>query len=284
MLGNPLAFLDNLLSAATIRATVGGVCTMKKLSELYRYRELLKNLTITELKLRYRRSTLGFLWTMLNPLLTMIVLTVVFSTIMRFNVEDYSVLLLAGLLPWTFLAQSVGNSLMSVVGKGSLLKKVYIPKAVIPLAAVLSCMINFLLSMIPLVILLAALGRPFTEAWVFLPIAIVLLTLFVCGVSLFFACLNVFFRDFTHMTEVILSAWFYLSPVIYTVELVPEQYRAAFRWNPLLYLIDCFRLPIYGGVFPPMETVLIAALSAVASCTLGFLIFIRTERYFILRV
>jgi ABC-2 type transport system permease protein len=257
---------------------------MKKVAEIYRYRELLKNLIVNELKLRYRRSLLGFLWTMLNPLLTMIVLTVVMSTLLRFQIEDYWVLLVAGLLPWIFFAQSVNTSLMSIVGKGSLLSKVYIPKALIPLSAVLACCVNFLLALVPMLVLILATGRELNETILFLPAAIVLFTIFTCGFAFLFSCLNVFFRDFTHMTEVILSIWFYLSPVWYTVSLVPEEYRYLFYWNPLLYLIELFRLPIYEGILPSLETIGIATGSAFGSFLLGFMVFLRFERYFVLRV
>jgi ABC-type polysaccharide/polyol phosphate export permease len=257
---------------------------MKKLLELYAYRELLKNLVVTELKLRYRRSVLGFLWTLLNPLLMMTVLTLVFSTVMRFNVRDYWVLLFSALLPWLFFSQSVGNSLMSIVGKGALLKKVYIPKALIPLSTVIAGLINLLLSFVPLLVLMVALGRDLHAAMWFLPVSIVLLSLFAAGVALLFSCLNVFFRDFTHMTEVLLSAWFYMSPVIYTVEMVPAEYRAAFSWNPLLYLFDLFRAPIYEGTLPAGETIGLAAGVAVAMALAGFVVFTRFERHFVLRV
>jgi ABC-type polysaccharide/polyol phosphate export permease len=263
---------------------VGRSQLASKLVELYRYRELLKNLVVTELKLRYRRSVLGLLWTMLNPLLMMIVLSVVFSTIMRFNVKDYAVLLLSGLLPWTFFAQSVGLALLSVVSKGSLLKKVYIPKALIPLSSVLACLVNFLLSLVPLFALLLVLGRPLSVSLLFLPVPIALLALFTCGVALVFACLNVFFRDFTHMTEVILQAWFYLSPILYTAEMLPPGYRFLIGWNPLAYLIPCFRLPIFEGRLPPLETVAMAGISAFVVAGVGLWGFLRFERHFILWV
>ncbi len=257
---------------------------MKKLVELYRYRELLKNLVISELKLRYRRSVLGFLWTLLNPLLMMIVLTIAFSTVMRFNTEDYSVMLLAGLLPWTFFSQSVSGSLLSIVSKGSLIKKVYIPKALIPLSVVFSGLINFLLSLAPLLLVMAFLGREITEAMWFLPLAILLFSIFTAGVAFLFSCVNVFYRDFTHMTEVLLQALLYLSPVIYTLKMVPEEYRSIFMWNPLVYLIDLFRLPIFYGELPPMETVGIAAACSLGMGLVGFAVFTRFERGFVHRV
>lgn len=257
---------------------------MRALVEVYRYRSLLLNLVSTELKLRYRRSVLGFFWTLLNPLLMMTVLSLVFSTVMRFAIKDYTISLFAGLLPWTFLAQSVANSLMSIVAKGSLLKKVYIPKAIIPLSMVLATLINFLLSMIPLLLIVGIMGHPIGPSILFLPVAVLMMTLFVCGVSFLFSCLNVFFRDFGHMTEVLLQAWFYASPVIYTVDMVPEKFRSAFLWNPVLYLLECFRAPIYRTEWPSPQTILVAGASSVVTCVVGFLIFARFEKQFVLRV
>ena len=257
---------------------------MKKLIEIWKFRELLKSLVVNELRLRYRRSVLGFLWSMLNPLLMMIVLTLVFSTVMRFNRDDYWALLFAGLLPWIFFAQSISLSLMSIVGKGSLLKKVYIPKATIPLAAVLSCLVNFLLSFVPLLLIMIVMGREMNSSLLFLPVAVVLLALFACGFAFLFSCLNVFFRDFTHMTEVLLQAWFYVTPVIYTVDMVPAEYRAPFTWNPMFYLVECFRAPILHGVLPDGEIIGIAAFSAIIAMVVGFYVFLRFERHFILRI
>jgi len=257
---------------------------MRSLVEIYRYRELLKNLVVNELKLRYRRSVLGFLWTMLNPLLMMTVLAVVFSFIMKFNIKAYAVMLISGLLPWVFFSQAVSLALGSVVGKGSLLKKVYIPKTLLPLSAVLSSMINFLLALAPLFLLVVIMGKPLTPALLFLPVSIIFVVLFACGVGMIFACLNVFFRDFTHMTEVIIQAWFYLSPVIYRVEMVPERYRPIFRWNPMAHIIECFRIPIFDGQLPDMITAVTAGTSGLFMCVLGFAIFLRFERHFILHV
>ena len=257
---------------------------MNKLVELYKYRGLLANLVVNELKLRYRRSFFGFLWTLLNPMLTMAVLTVVFSTIMRFDMKHYSVLIFSGLLPWIFFSQSINGSLMSIVGKGSLLKKVYIPKAVIPLSSVLATLVNFILSFIPLVIIMAIAGKPLTWAALFLPVSVLLLALFACGFAFLFSSLNVFFRDFTHMTEVLLQVLFYLSPVIYTVKLVPEQYQHMFTWNPLLYLIDMFRTPLYDDRLPDTFNIMVAAGAAFTALFVGFFVFLRSEKHFVLRV
>ena len=255
-----------------------------KILELVRYRGLLYNLTVSELKLRYRRSVLGFVWTMLNPLLMMSVLAFVFSRVMRFNMKDYAVLLLAGLLPWTFFAQSINLSLMSIVGKGSLLKKVYIPKAVIPISAVLATLVNSSLSFVPLLGLSLLVGHHLNSAILFLPVSMLLLAIFAAGWALLFSCLYVYFRDFGHMTEVLLQAWFYASPVIYTLDMVPEGFRGIFKLNPVLYFIECFRAPIFAGELPDLRTVGIAAGSAIASLLVGTFVFFRYENQFVFKV
>jgi ABC-type polysaccharide/polyol phosphate export permease len=255
-----------------------------KLVEIFNYRGLLYNLTVNELKLRYRRSVLGFLWTLLNPLLMMTVLTLVFSRVMRFNTKDYSVLLLAALLPWTFFSQAINLSLMSIVGKGALLKKVYIPKAIIPISAVLATLVNSSLAFVPLLSLTVVVGHKLTSAILFLPIAMAILAIFTIGWALLFSCLYVYFRDFGHMTEVLLQAWFYASPVIYTLDMVPEQYRGAFTWNPVTYFIECFRAPIFSGELPSAHTVGVAVGAALASMLVGTAIFLRYENQFVLKV
>lgn len=257
---------------------------MKKIYELYRYRYLIANLTVNELKLRYRRSTLGFLWSFLNPLLMMLVLTAVFSTLMRFQIKDYAVFLFAGLLPWTFFSQSVMLSLMSIVGKSSLLRKVYIPKSVLPLSAVLSTLVNFILSLAPLLLLTFLITDHLSIAIAFLPVSIALFALFTCGVSFIFSTLNVFFRDFQHMTDVLLQVFFYASPIIYEPSMLPEKFRPFFAWNPLVYLIDCFRAPIYEGVLPSMHSLTIATASALTAFFIGFIFLLSNEQRFVLNV
>lgn len=243
------------------------------LAEVLRYRELVRNLVLTELRLRYRRSVLGFLWTMLNPLLMMLVLTLVFSAVLRFDIRNYTVFLFAALLPWTFFSQSVTLSLMSIVNNGSLLHKVYFPRVVLPLAAVLSNLVNFLLALVPLALLMLALGSPLTPALAYLPVAILILTIFTAGLSLVFSVLNVYFRDFTHMTEVILALIFYLSPVIYPPTVIPEKYRFIVTFNPLSHMIDGFRRPIYDGVLPSLESVGASLAAALACFAVGVLVF-----------
>lgn len=255
-----------------------------RVAELYRYRHLLRMLVGSELKLRYRRSALGFLWSLLNPLLMMSVLSVVFSIIMRFEVKDYALMLLSGLLPWTFISQAVNNSLMSLVTKGSLIHKVYVPKGVFPIATVLANLVNFVLSLIPLLVIGLAIGHRFSLALLFLPVAILLVAVLACGLALLFSCLNVFFRDFTHMTEVLLQALFYASPIIYGIEMVPERFRPFFQLNPLSSIIECFRAPIYRGVLPTWSDLGVATATSLCILLIGSTVFLANEDQFVFRV
>ncbi|MGA2905680.1 MAG: hypothetical protein ABSD98_17795, partial [Candidatus Korobacteraceae bacterium] len=141
----------------------------------YRYRELIWALAIKELKIRYKRSVLGFMWALLNPAFMMLVLTLVFSTIMRFNIRHYAVFLLSVLLPWTFFSQTLSYGVESIVSNGDLIKKVAVPKMVFPMAAVVSNIINLLLSLIPLALLVPLLRHPFYWTWFYLPVPLLAL-------------------------------------------------------------------------------------------------------------
>ncbi len=251
---------------------------MKQLiAEIYQNRELIWVLALKELRVRYKRSALGFLWALLNPLLMMIILAVVFSTVMRIAVPRYAIFLLSALLPWTFFSQSLAYSVESLVGNADLLKKVRIAKSVFPVAAVLSNIINFLLSMIPLLLLLAILRFPLHWTWVYLPVPMLSLILFTLGCSFFFSIANVFFRDMSHIIQILLSAWFYFSPVIYSLDFVPDRYRFFFRLNPMLYILNGFRMAIYYGQLPTWQSMSMSFGCGAVTLLLGYAIFRRYQ-------
>ena len=245
--------------------------------ELVNNRELIWTLALKELRVRYKRSALGFLWALLNPLLMMAILTIVFSTFMRMAIHEYSIFVMSALLPWTFFSQSLAYSVESLVGNGDLLKKVRIAKSVFPMAAVLSNVINFLFSMVPLLLLLAILRFPLHWTWVYLPVPMLSLILFTLGCSFFFSIANVFFRDMSHIIQIVLSAWFYVSPVIYSLDFVPERYHFFFRLNPMLYLLNGFRLAIYYGQLPSWQSMSMSFGCGAVSLFLGYTIFRRYQ-------
>jgi ABC-type polysaccharide/polyol phosphate export permease len=207
----------------------------------------------------------------------MVILTLVFSNLFRFPIAHYEVFLISALLPWTFFSQSMGYSIESIVANGELLKKVKVAKSVFPVAAVLSNVINFLLSLLPLALILLVLRFPFHWTWLYLPLPLLALLLFTLGCGFFCATANVFFRDVSHIVQIVLSAWFYLSPVMYSLEFLPQQYRPFFRLNPMLYFLNQFRLAIYYGQLPELKAVLFCVTLGLATLILGYAYFRRSE-------
>ena len=211
----------------------------------------------------------------------MVILTVVFSTIARLPVERYAVFLISALLPWTFFAQSLSYSVESVVGNADLLKKVRVAKSVFPTAAIISNVLNFSFSLVPLVLILLVLRFPFHWTWIYLPIPMLGLFLFTLGTAFFFAAINVYYRDVSHIVQVLLSAWFYFSPVIYSVDFMPPKYQWIFHLNPMLYVLNGFRLGIYYGQLPTLQSTAMCLMCGIVSVTVGYTVFRRYESSFV---
>jgi ABC-2 type transport system permease protein len=252
--------------------------------DTYRYRELIWALALKDLKIRYKRSVLGFLWALLNPALLMLVMTLVFSTIMRFSIPHYPVFLLSVLLPWTFFSQSLSYAVESIVGNGDLIKKVRVPKLVFPVAAVVSNIINLLLSLIPLALLVPLTRHPFYWTWVYLPVPLVALTIFTLGATFFFATANVYYRDVAHILQIVLSAWFYVTPIIYSLDFIPPHYQWIFKLNPLIYVINGFRLAVYYGMLPRLQSIAASFVCGIAALIIGFAIFRKHQDNFVFYV
>jgi lipopolysaccharide transport system permease protein len=227
---------------------------IERLRQLWRYRNLVVDLVALDLKVRYKGSALGFLWSLLNPLLMMLVFTVVFDVLFRNNIARYPVFILSALLPWTYLSTVVTRGTTSITQNGALLNKVYFPPEVFPIATVFSALVNFFLSLPVLLGLMWLFGIPFTSALLMLPAIVVVQTIFCLAVALFVSALTVQYRDMTVMMEVLLQAWFFLTPVFYPVQAVVAQvqniYAAqALRWlNPMASIVDFYRDIFYGGL------------------------------------
>jgi ABC-type polysaccharide/polyol phosphate export permease len=254
------------------------------LRELAHFRQLVGMLVVRELKVRYKRSVLGMLWTMLNPLVLMAVYTVVFTTIMPSTQKNFAIFLLAGLLPWIFFSTSAMQGNTSVLTNQELIRKVRVPQAVFPLSVVASNLVNFALSLVPLFLIMAIARQPFSTALLFLPVAILVLTVFTSGVTLLLASFTVFFRDVRHLTEVGLQVFFYLSPVLYSVEQLggrnawwASAFRTALELNPMTYLVPLVRDPVYYARLPSLGHLAIAAAIAAAMLVVGFRTFVRLE-------
>jgi ABC-2 type transport system permease protein len=250
----------------------------------FRYRQLIWALALKELKIRYKRSVLGFMWALLNPALLMLVLTLVFSTIMKFPIPHYAIFLLSVLLPWTFFSQSLSYAVESIVTNGDLIKKVSLPKLVFPMAALVSNLINLVLSLIPLALLVPLMRHPFYVTWLYLPVPLLALTIFTLGMTFLFAAANVYYRDVAHILQVVLSAWFYLTPIIYSLDFIPEKHRWIFKLNPLIYVVNGFRLAVYYGQLPRLQSIAASFVCAFVTLVIGFYLFRKYEDDFVFYV
>ena len=254
------------------------------IAELARYRDLLWSLVQRDLTVRYKRSVLGFLWTMLNPLLMMLVQTIVFSALFQGMIEHFAVYLLSGTILWNFFAQSTTMAMNNLIWAGGLVNKIYVPKSVFVVSAIFVGLVNLLLALIPLTLIILFTGPPFSFALLFLPIPILLTFMFALGVGLIVATLAVFFVDVVDIYQVGLMVVMYLTPLFYPITIIPESYRSFFHLNPIYYFIEIFRQPIYQGVLPEPYLVLRAALVAVTALIVGWWVFTKKSNEFAYRV
>jgi len=258
----------------------------KRLHELWLYRELIYNLVVRDLKARYKNSVLGIAWSWLNPLMMMVVYTVVFNVLAgRSGIPDYPVFILSALLPWNLFSASVSQATNSIVGSASLIKKIYFPREVLPLSVVLGNAVNFLISLPVFFGLALAMGRPITVWVVLLPVILLIQLAFTVGVGLITSTLNVFYRDTQLIMNVLLMAWFFLTPIFYPITTVPESYTlwgVTFspriwlrRLNPMASIIASYQDILYWGAPTGWDFLLRTAVTSLAILVVGYLIFLR---------
>jgi lipopolysaccharide transport system permease protein len=251
------------------------------LSEILGYKDLLYNLTLKELKLKYKSSILGIIWSLLNPLMMIVIYTIAFKMILRIPIENYSVVVFTGLLPWLFFQNSVNQSSSSLVSNSSLISKVYFPRSILPFSIIFSNFINFLLTLLVLFGVVIYFNIELTIYLLILPFLLVLLLLFVAGVSLLITALNSKYRDTAYLMEVVFTGWFYLTPIIYPLSIVPDNLRPLILSNPFTSMIECFRAIIIDGELPNMLYLSIFVVFSTFCFILGMLVFRRREKYFV---
>jgi lipopolysaccharide transport system permease protein len=215
--------------------------TPRRFDSALAYWELLSNLVARDLRTRYRGSVLGIFWSLLNPLLLMLVYTVVFSVIVRINIHPYPVFLLSGLVPWNAFAQTLTTATTSVTDNAGIVRKVYFPLEVLPLSTVLSTSVHLLISLGLLAILTIVFRIGIGLSVLFLPLLLVLQVLFTAGVGCLLAAGQVFFRDVQYFLTVLITAWFFATPIVYPLQLVPPRLRAIFEVNPMAWLVSSYQ-------------------------------------------
>lgn len=265
------------------------------LAELWLYRELVWNLVKRDLKVRYRNSLLGVFWSLFNPLLMMVVFTVVFTVMTPYSdVQKFPVFVLCAILPWNFFSSSVIGSIRSIVDNAPLVNKVYFPREILPISVVLANLVNFLIALIVLFALIMAFQIPIRPWALLLPAVVMVQLIFTIGFSMIMATANVFYRDTQVIMEVLMLAWFFVTPIFYSVKILPRSYEIwglAFdvsRWvrilNPMASIIANYRTILYGagngGAMPEPYFFLRTLLTSLVVLAIGALIFYRYSRTF----
>jgi ABC-type polysaccharide/polyol phosphate export permease len=260
-----------------VRRTVAGqpLRLGDELRDLVQHRHLLAQLIHRDLTIRYKRSVLGFLWTMLHPLLMMLIFLVVFSSMFRFATPHYETYFLSEYIAWMFFAQTVTQVMASVAWNGPLMKRVRVPPSIFTLAATVSGLVNLLLSILMLFVIMLIAGAPFRITLLFLPVSLLIVAAFTFGISLALAAFSVFFADVREMIQAALPALMYLTPIIYPISIVPDLWRPMLAMNPLAYVLEIVRDPIYYGILPSHLTLLLAIVMSIGSVAFGWMIFSR---------
>lgn len=257
---------------------------LQELRELFRYKNLLVQLVRRDILTRYKRSVLGVAWTMLNPLGTMIVMTIAFSYAFRSNIENYPAFVLSGLLAWNFFSQTTNAITHHLVWGGDLFKRIYIPRTAFAVSAIGTGLVNIALSLVPLLGVMLVTNVTISPALFFLPIPVLLLAMFALGVGLLISTIAVYFADVAEMYQIVLTAWFYLTPVIYPTSYLPETYQSLLRLNPMVHFVQVFRAPIYDGRIPSGTELLISAALAIITLLVGWFIFTKKSDDFAYRI
>jgi ABC-type polysaccharide/polyol phosphate export permease len=249
-----------------------------------RYRFLLWQLIQRDFKSKYKRSVLGVLWTLLNPLLTMIVLTIVFSNLFRFDIPNFPVYLLSGQIVFGFFSEATNTSMVSVIAGGGMIKKVYIPKYILPLSRVLSSLVNLLLSLLAFLLVIWITRAPMYWTIVLLPIPLFYVFLFSLGVGMLLSAATVFFRDLSYLYGIVLTAWTYLTPIFYPATIIPENLRFILALNPLAHFIQYFRNVTLYGILPNLWQNIVCLSCGCVALLLGTYVFMRNQDQFILYI
>ncbi|MDW7776893.1 MAG: ABC transporter permease [Methanosarcinales archaeon] len=221
---------------------------------IFEYQELIKNLVISDLKTKYSNSVLGFAWTMLNPLLMMLVLYIVFNNVFRFDQEHFALYLLIGIMSWRFFANGTSTAMGSIVGKPSLVTKIFIPREILTFSIVVSALISSFLEFLVLIPLLLLFGASLSFMILIFPMLHLLYFVLIYGVALGLASLYVYYRDLSQIWEVLLQVGFFISPIVYPLSLIPKNYMIYYMINPITRIIEMYRDVLLFGVFPaPMD-------------------------------
>lgn len=253
---------------------------MNLIKELYDYREMIYMLVRREIRGRYKGSILGFFWTFLNPLLQFIVYAVVFSTIMRMNIEQFYIYLFIAFVPWFFLATAIPQGAVCIQAQSNLVQKIYFPRMVLPISTVFTAFVNMLLSELVVFVVLVLSGFGISYHIIALPVVWFIQLLFVLGIVLIVSALTVYIRDLAHILDIVVMAWFYATPIVYPPEMLPTQFLWLMQINPMYGIIDGYRKILYYKCWPDFSLMIMACILGLITIAVGIVVFQRLQRGF----
>lgn len=265
-----------------MRQNQDGEKDMRLAKELWEYREMIYSLVKRDLKSRYKGSVLGFFWMFLNPLLQLVVYTIVFSTIMRTGIEKFYLFLFVALVPWIFFSTCLSAGPGIIFSQQDMVKKIYFPREVLPISFTISQFVNMLLSFLVIFAVLLCSGvRISLHALLYLPPVMLIEFVLALGITYLVSALNVYFRDLEHILGILSMAWMYLTPILYSMDMVPQQYAGLFYMNPMTSITIAYRDILYYGQAPHMRTLLLAVLMGIFTLVVGQITFGRLQRHFV---
>ncbi|MBQ1894823.1 MAG: ABC transporter permease [Clostridiales bacterium] len=254
---------------------------MLMFKEIYNYRQMISSMVRKDLRGRYKGSVLGFLWTFINPLLQLVVYNMVFSIILRNNIEKFYLYLFVALIPWIFFSASLTGGSVSIISQKDLVKKIYFPREVIPISYVTSSFVNMLLSFVVVIAVVLFAGvRPDPLGIICLPVIMLVEYVLCLGMAMITSAVTVYFRDLEHILGIIAMAWMYLTPIVYSEDMCPERYRVFLHLNPMTSIVAGYRDVLYWGTVPKLATLGEALLLGIVFLVIGCLVFGRLKKHF----
>lgn len=247
------------------------------IKELYAYRSLIWNLSVGEFKLRYKNSILGYFWSLLEPLLMLTVLYLVFSNLMKVQVEYYQLFLLLGIILWNFFSRSTGIGMFSIVGKPGMVKKIYFPREIFVVSSCITALLMSLFESVVFVLFMIIFRVPISANLIYVPFILVMLFIFSMGVSMGLSALNVYFRDMQFIWDVFMQAAFFATPILYTLDMFPPALKNLALLNPMARIIISARDTIIYSTPASTNDLIYMAVSAIFFLVLGFIVFSRLE-------
>ena len=253
---------------------------MNIFKKLYQYRELLKTSIKKDIGGKYKKSFLGILWSFINPLLQITVYAIIFPLIMRNNIENYTVFMVCGLIPWTYFTNVINRGSFVMIENGNIIKKVYFPREILPISLVTSETVTFVISSIIILGFVLGYGMGLTVYVLFYPILLLAQYIMLIGFSLIVSSITVYFRDLQHFIGVFLQLLFYATPIVYSIDTIPEQFRWILSLNPMTYVIEGYRNIFYYQQMPNVVQILGVIVFGIVLTIIGYTIFNKLQKRF----